>query len=258
MLISWVETRGMVLNAESSTCIHDEGVHVAYFTIKKDLLKGSLLAKGHGYTRGRVLFLRPDTDPAGRTRANLMNVTLPSQTDLKKRLNKAVREGSESYMTLMEEIFHDADWLAPEVLKLMRESDDFYCSLFGQVRCPILQDGRVVLLGDAGHATPGIGTSLAIIGGYVLAGELLLHPDDPKTALKRYEELMLPFVKAQQGDSSAMQWVNPQTWWGIQIRDWILWFVTKIKLIELGMLVAVKLGFTEKKLQMPDYPWPPQ
>jgi 2-polyprenyl-6-methoxyphenol hydroxylase-like FAD-dependent oxidoreductase len=124
-----------------------------------------------------------------------MNVTTSGDIERKERLNRAVREGNESYMKLMEEMFRDAGWVAPEVLQGMRESDDFYCSLFGQVRSPIIQDGRVVLLGDAGYATPGFGTSLAIIGGYVLAGELLGHPGDVKTALKRYEELMLPFAK---------------------------------------------------------------
>jgi len=87
----------------------------------------------------------------------------------------------------------------------MRESDDFYCSLFGQIRSPKIHDGRVVLLGDAGYATPGFGTSLAIIGGYVLAGELLSHPGDVKTALERYEEIMLPFAKNSQSGDAATQ-----------------------------------------------------
>lgn len=58
-------------------------------------------------------------------------------------------------------------------------------------------------------ATPGFGTSLAIIGGYVLAGELLDHPGDVKAALERYENIMLPFVKNSQGGDSAMEFLNP-------------------------------------------------
>lgn len=249
--------RGMMLNSKPQEQLYSEGVHVAYFTIKSDLLQGGRLAKWYNATRGRVVFLRPDPDPAGRTRGHLMSVTTSGDVETKKRLEKALREGHESYMQLMEEMFRDAGWLAPQVLRGMRESDDFYCSLFGQVRSPKVHDGRVVLLGDAGYATPGIGTSLAIIGGYVLAGELLSHPGDVKTALERYEGILLPFAKSQQGGDSAMQYMNPQTPWGIGIRNAILGFVAWTKLDRLVMTAGSALGFTEKKVAMPDYPWPP-
>jgi 2-polyprenyl-6-methoxyphenol hydroxylase-like FAD-dependent oxidoreductase len=249
--------RGMMLNTKPQEQIYDEGVHIAYFTIKNNLLQGSRLAKWHNAPGGRVVFLRPDSDPAGRTRGNLMNVTTSGDTETKEKLNTALREGNESYMKLMEEMFRDVDWLAPEVLQGMRQSDDFYCSLFGQIRSPKLCDSRVVLLGDAGYATPGFGTSLAIIGGYILAGELLSHPGDVKTALGRYEEIMLPFVKISQGTGdNAMQMLNPQTMWGIRIRNAILGFVTWTKLDRLAIAVAAALGFTEKKVPMPDYQWP--
>jgi len=248
--------RGMMLNSKPQEQIYDEGVHVAYFTIKSDLLQGSRLAKWYNTTGGRVVFLRPDPDPAGRTRGNLMNVTTSGDVETKERLNRALREGNESYMKLMEEMFRDVGWVTPEVLQGMRESDDFYCSLFGQIRSPKLQDGRVVLLGDAGCATPGFGTSLAIIGGYILAGELLSHPGDVQTALKRYEEIMLPFTKNSQGGSNAMQLLNPQTQWGIRIRNVVLGFVTWTKLDRLAITVASALGFTEKKVPISQYQWP--
>ena len=248
--------RGMMLNSKPQEQIHDEGVHVAYFTIKSDLLQGSRFSKWYNATGGRVVFLRPDPDPAGRTRGGLLNVTTSGTIETKERLNKALREGNESYMKLMEEMFRDAGWLAPEVLRSMRESDDFYCSLFGQIRSPNIHDGRVVLLGDAGYATPGMGTSLAIIGGYVLAGELLSPPGDVKTALERYADIMVPFVKQQQGNDYAMQIINPQTQWGIRIRNAIFGFVTWTKLDRLAITVCSALGFTEKKVPMPDYPWP--
>jgi len=247
--------RGMMLNSKPQDQLYD-AVHIAYFTIKSDLLEGGRLAKGYNMTGGRAVFLRPDPDPAGRTRANLMNVTTSGDIETKERLNTALREGNESYMKLMEEMFHDAGWKAPEVLQGMRESDDFYCSHFGQIRSPKIHDGRVVLLGDAGYATPGFGTSLAIIGGYILAGELLSHPGDVKTALERYEEIMLPFAKSSQGGGGAMQLFNPQTQWGIRIRNAIFGFVTWTRLDRLAVAGASALGFTDKKFPMPDYQWP--
>ena len=249
------KVRGMMLNSKPQEQLYDEGVHVAYFTIKSDLLQGSRMAKWYNTTGRRVIFLRPDPDPAGRTRCILMNVTTNGDIETKERLNKALREGNESYMNLMEEMFRDVGWVAPEVLQGMRQSDDFYCSLFGQIRSPKIQNGRVVLLGDAAYATPGFGTSLAIIGGYVLAGELLSH-GEVKTALERYEEIMLPFAKNSQGGNTAMLLLNPQTQWGIRIRNGILGMVTWTKLDRLVMTVASVLGFTEKKVSMPDYQWP--
>ncbi|KIM96408.1 hypothetical protein OIDMADRAFT_148276 [Oidiodendron maius Zn] len=249
------KVRGMMLNSKPQEQLYDEGVHVAYFTIKSDLLQSSRMAKWYNSTGGRVIFLRPDPDPAGRTRCMLMNVTTNGDIETKERLNKAIREGNESYMKLMEEMFRDVGWVAPEVLQGMRQSDDFYCSLFGQIRSPKIQDGRVVLLGDAAYATPGFGTSLAIIGGYVLAGELLSH-GEVKTALERYEEIMLPFAKNSQGGNTAMLLLNPQTQWGIRIRNGILGMVTWTKLDRLVMTAASALGFTEKKVSMPDYQWP--
>ena len=246
--------RGMMLNTKPQEQIYDEGVHVAYFTIKSDLLQGSRFSKWYNATAGRVVFLRPD--PAGLTRGGFLNVRTKGDNKAKERLDKALREGNESYMKLMEEMFRDVGWLAPEVLRGMRESDDFYCSLFGQIRSPKIHDGRVVLLGDAGYATPGIGTSLAIIGGYVLAGELLSSAGDVKTALERYGDIMVPFVKTQQGTDNAMQILNPQTLWGIRIRNAVLGFVTWSRLERLVITVGAALGFTEKKAPMPDYPWP--
>lgn len=272
--------RGGMLGTHPSEQIHDEGVHVAYFTIDRDLLDGSRLAKWYNAPLGRCIFLRPDPDPAGKTRGNLMNVTTKGDIEMKKRLNDALFD-NEKYMALLEESFGDAGWLAQEVLRGMRRSGDFYCSLFAQIRSPKLVKGRVALIGDAGYATPGAGTSLAIIGGYALAGELLSSFSSPPSpllsrsqtgssvtqtpptcdpipaALARYEALMLPFVKAQQGDiDNAMQYMNPQTWWGIKIRNAIARFVTGLYLDRLAMMAAAWWGYTEKKLEMPSYEWP--
>jgi len=57
----------------------------------------------------------------------------------------------------------------------------------------------VTLVGDAGYcASPlsGQGTSLALVGGYVLAEELLKQ--DHRTAFAAYEARLRPFVVANQ------------------------------------------------------------
>ncbi|TLD05574.1 uncharacterized protein PgNI_09862 [Pyricularia grisea] len=254
--------RGQMLNSDPREQVHDEGVHVAYFTQKADLLNGSKFAEGYSAPGGRVIMIRPDPHPEGRSKVILMNVTTKNDVATKKRLNEAVEAGNEAYMALLEETFTGMGYKAAEVLKGMRESDDFYCSLFAQVRSPKLvdQSGRVVLLGDAGYATPGIGTSLAMIGAYVLAGELMSSKSgtsiDIPAAASRYQDLMLPFVKSHQGDDNAMQMMNPQTGWGIKLRDLALKVVTGLRLDRLAIVGAAKLGFTDKMLSMPEYSWP--
>jgi 2-polyprenyl-6-methoxyphenol hydroxylase-like FAD-dependent oxidoreductase len=61
--------------------------------------------------------------------------------------------------------------------------------------------GRVVLVGDAGYcASPmsGQGTSLALIGAYVLAGEFAAASDTYQAAFRQYEKEMRPFVMLNQ------------------------------------------------------------
>ncbi|TLS22765.1 uncharacterized protein PpBr36_05960 [Pyricularia pennisetigena] len=254
--------RGQMLNSNPRDQVHDEGVHVAYFTQKKDLLGGSKFAEGYSAPGGRVIMIRPDPHPEGRSKVILMNVTKKNDVAAKKRLNDAVDAGNEAYMTLLEDTFANMGYKDAEVLKGMRESDDFYCSLFAQVRSPKLidQSGRVVLLGDSGYATPGIGTSLAMIGAYVLAGELLSSTSGTSinipAATSRYQDLMVPFVKGHQGDDNAMQLMNPQSSWGIKLRDVALRVVTGLWLDRLAMIAAAKLGYTDKMLSMPEYAWP--
>jgi 2-polyprenyl-6-methoxyphenol hydroxylase-like FAD-dependent oxidoreductase len=58
------------------------------------------------------------------------------------------------------------------------------------------------LAGDAAHcASPftGQGTSLALVGSFVLARELIRHPDQPAQAFAAYEERIRPYVHINQG-----------------------------------------------------------
>ncbi|KAG9680533.1 FAD/NAD(P)-binding domain-containing protein, partial [Aureobasidium melanogenum] len=251
--------RGMMLGTSPTEHIHDEGVYASFFVIEKDLLQSSKLAKWYNTTGGRAIFLRPDPDPRGRTRGHFMNSAWPSDTATRHKITTALREGNESYMRLVEETFADVRFhQTAEVLQAMRSTPDFYCARFAQVRAPKIQDGRVVLLGDAGYATPGIGTSLAIMGGHILAGELLRNDLDVCAATKAYEDLMLPFAKSQQSSIGdyAMQLLNPQSAWGLWIRNTILWALMAAKVDKIGVWIASKLGVKEPKIKMPVYPWP--
>jgi 2-polyprenyl-6-methoxyphenol hydroxylase-like FAD-dependent oxidoreductase len=70
-------------------------------------------------------------------------------------------------------------WEVPKLLEMMPSAPDFYFDVAAQICMARWSRGRVVLVGDAGYcASPmsGQGTSLALIGAYVLAGELAADP----------------------------------------------------------------------------------
>lgn len=100
------------------------------------------------------------------------------------------------------EIFASSKWdIFPKILEGMEESPDFYFDSMAQIHMPCWSKGRVALVGDAAYsATPlsGQGTSMAIAGAYVLAGELFEAQGNPETAFSRYEKMMRPFIKENQ------------------------------------------------------------
>ncbi len=100
----------------------------------------------------------------------------------------------------------------------MDAADDLYFESIGQVKLPRWSKGRVVLLGDAAYcASPvsGMGTSLALVGAYLLAGELAAHTHH-RDAFAGYERIMRPYVQqAQKLPPGTPQIANPQSRTGI-------------------------------------------
>lgn len=102
---------------------------------------------------------------------------------------------------LLAERFAGMGWEVPRLLDGMGKAPDFYFDAMAQIRMDSWSVGRVALLGDAGYcASPlsGQGTSLALVGAYLLAAELAAAGGDHVTAFARYDERMRPFVAANQ------------------------------------------------------------
>lgn len=92
-------------------------------------------------------------------------------------------------------------WAVPEVLPQIWDTPDFYFDRVEQVQMDSWSSGRIALVGDAAYcASPmsGIGTSLALVGAYVLAAELARSEGDHQVALPAYEAGMRGFVDAAQ------------------------------------------------------------
>jgi 2-polyprenyl-6-methoxyphenol hydroxylase-like FAD-dependent oxidoreductase len=66
-------------------------------------------------------------------------------------------------------------WVRPQLLDYMRTAPDFYFDEMSQITMDRWSRGRVALVGDAGYCCSplsGQGTSVALLGAYILAGEL--------------------------------------------------------------------------------------
>ncbi|MFC8943559.1 FAD-dependent monooxygenase, partial [Streptomyces griseoincarnatus] len=92
-------------------------------------------------------------------------------------------------------------WLSPRVLAHLDDTPDFYLDQVAQVVMDRWSNGRVGLLGDAAFSSSpmsGGGTGLALVGAYLLAGELATAGWDPEAGFAGYEARMRPFVEANQ------------------------------------------------------------
>jgi 2-polyprenyl-6-methoxyphenol hydroxylase-like FAD-dependent oxidoreductase len=92
-------------------------------------------------------------------------------------------------------------WVFPTALKYMWDAPDFHFDAMAQVHMDRWSRGRVVLLGDAGYCgspLSGQGTSMALIGAYVLAGEFAAAGGDHLVALAAYEAELRDFVRKNQ------------------------------------------------------------
>ncbi|GGM31357.1 FAD-dependent monooxygenase [Dactylosporangium sucinum] len=95
------------------------------------------------------------------------------------------------------ERFAGARWRVPELLAALPQAPDFVLDSISRVRVENWSRGSVVLLGDAGYCgspLAGLGTSLALVGAYVLAGELLAARG--VAAFGAYQEKLRDYVAA--------------------------------------------------------------
>jgi 2-polyprenyl-6-methoxyphenol hydroxylase-like FAD-dependent oxidoreductase len=92
-------------------------------------------------------------------------------------------------------------WLTPRILAHLDDTPDFYLDQVAQVVMDRWSSGRVGLLGDAAFSSSpmsGQGTGLALVGAYLLAGELAAAGWDPEAGFTGYEVRMRSFVEANQ------------------------------------------------------------
>ncbi|MFJ9027513.1 FAD-dependent monooxygenase [Streptomyces sp. NPDC102274] len=100
---------------------------------------------------------------------------------------------------LVAAVFADAGWEVPGMLAAMRDADDLFFDAVSQIRMPRWSSGRVALVGDAAYAPSfltGQGSSLALVGAYMLAGSLADR--DHAAGFAAYEHTTRQFVTVNQ------------------------------------------------------------
>jgi 2-polyprenyl-6-methoxyphenol hydroxylase-like FAD-dependent oxidoreductase len=132
------------------------------------------------------------------------------------------RYDPEQQKKLLIDAYQGGGWQIPEVIAQVPDAQDFYLDSISRVEMNDYAKGRVVLLGDAayGNTLGGLGTGLAVVGAYVLAGELHKADGDHVTAFRRYTELFRPYAKVAKS-GNAGRFLAPATKRGIRMRNWM-------------------------------------
>ena len=201
-------TREIVLPGQAD--LRHLGLCMAYFTIPHDDTDTDWW-RWYAAGGGRTIHLRPDRH--GTTRALLSFLS---------RSDAPARMSPDAQRELLRVEFATAGWQAQRVLDGLAQASDLYFEAISQVRAPSYAHGRVALLGDAAWcASPisGMGTSLALLGAYVLAAELARH-DDHRDAFAAYESAMRPYVRrAQRLPPGTPRLAHPRSRRGVRVFD---------------------------------------
>ncbi|WP_433249868.1 FAD-dependent monooxygenase [Streptosporangium sp. CA-135522] len=115
---------------------------------------------------------------------------------------------------ILAQAFDGVGWEAQRLLSAMWDAPDFYFDSVAQVRMDSWSNGRIALLGDAAYSPcllSGMGSGLAVVGAYVLAGELAAAGGDHRVGFARYEEAMRGYVDgAQKSGEGVSKMIVPQ------------------------------------------------
>jgi 2-polyprenyl-6-methoxyphenol hydroxylase-like FAD-dependent oxidoreductase len=182
--------RAMVFGPHEAFVRH-LGLVLAFYSVPNEFGLDRWLLEYQDQASGRSALLRPIQDA---TRAMAMFSFPAADFDVDHRDVPAQKR-------LLRDRVAGLGWLTPRLLEQLDETPDFYLDQVAQVVMDRWSTGRVGLLGDAAFsASPmsGQGTGLALVGAYLLAGELAAAGWDPGAGFAAHEARMRSFVEANQ------------------------------------------------------------
>jgi len=226
----------------------DSGYHRAVFTHAAPVDLGDTelmysMPAGNGTTGGRNVLLYP---AHGGARAMLHFAGDPIEYD---------RRDVAGQKRIVARVYEGEGWEVPRILDSMWRADDFYFDRHARVAMDTWHTGRVVLLGDACTAgSVGMGTSMALVGAYVLAGELAAAGADHRSAFAAYQRRMRGYVAANSRPlPGGVKGFLPATRRGIRLRNAMVRMMMRLpgkSALTGGMDKSVHA------IDLPDYPVP--
>jgi 2-polyprenyl-6-methoxyphenol hydroxylase-like FAD-dependent oxidoreductase len=148
--------------------------------------------------------------------------------------------------------FDGDGWECREILQRLDATEELYFDSVSQIRMPRWTRGRVALLGDAAYCPSllaGAGSAYAMLGAYVLAGELHKADGDYRRAFAAYEKNLAGFIQRQQ--DTAVRFASsftPKTAFGVFMRDRVL---NLMNITPIGVLLARQM--LGEVYPLPDY-----
>ncbi|KAH7123600.1 hypothetical protein B0J11DRAFT_315808 [Dendryphion nanum] len=234
-------------DSESEKAWKSTGVQAAYYSIPKREGDDGM-STGYLANRRRMVITR--TGYKHHTQVLLFTMAEHEKID------QASKEGVQKQKEVWAELFQDAGWECEKLMEGMQTAEDFYVHEIVQIRMDKLYQGRVVLLGDAGYCPSpftGMGTTLALVGSYVLAGELVRNGNDIRAALNAYDEKMKePIKEYQEMPTGGMKVLFPSSQLGVWLLRTAGWAISTFRIDQLASWVGSGDGKGEWKL--PEYP----
>ncbi|MEV0201336.1 FAD-dependent monooxygenase [Nonomuraea sp. NPDC050691] len=133
---------------------------------------------------------------------------------------------------LLRERFAGLGWDVPRLLDETDRASAFYFDSITQLTLDTWTRGRVALVGDAGYCPgPAVGgsTSLAVVGAYVLAGELAAAGGDHTRAFPAYEAAMGDYVRRSRSFAlNAAKRLVPGTTLGLGLLAGTAWLIGRL------------------------------
>ncbi|KAJ0418633.1 oxidoreductase [Aspergillus carlsbadensis] len=246
-------TRALGLGYSASHHMHSTKCFAAYFSTKDDLLEKSKL--GHAYSAPGGRWVAVGQNPTGGNLATFMRHSIGDEQEAMGPFREALKQGNDALKQYISTTYQGAGWMCDDIIKCMMNSEDFYASEIVQIKLPSLYKGRFVLVGDAGYAgAAGAGTSLALVGAYVLAGEIKRHQGDLAAGLAAYNERMRPMIDDLQKTPPFLSTIlAPQTAWGIWVRNAIFRIVCWTRIVEFAHRFFSGVFSGGDRYNLPDY-----
>jgi 2-polyprenyl-6-methoxyphenol hydroxylase-like FAD-dependent oxidoreductase len=198
------QVRKLMLGPNEPNPFHSIGASVGYYLMQSPQQKNEgFMATCYVAPGGRAIMLR-------RHNPTQLQVYL-NCNDVVAKMKDAPRGDVETEKKILADFYQGAGYRTDELLEGLRVSKDFYLERMGYVKMDSWSKGRVVLVGDAGYApsaSAGMGTTTAIVGAYLLAGEIASHcgvvgssaggqtarTENLRAAFKDYQTKFAPFV----------------------------------------------------------------